>query len=763
MKRIIDYIKNNWVWILLYSLLIIIFFRSFNFSLTSWFIDQWFAFLDITTAINDRLFLWWDKRSFWENQFLFLLDIFEYFIYLILIKIWFIPIYVSWIVKLSIILLIPYLFFINLKWISEWVLGKIISNNYYWVLSFIPIFTLWFFNEEWHILFSQRLNWIMWLLLFYFINKYIFTKKWLLSLFAISFLSIFSFNLFPFFLVFHIFIFLYLVLLVISHKVTLKKVCIWYLLYALITCFSWFNILYLYWTVDLQSSDSIQYANDLKYYVTSNNHIDNLFRWVFHLIWWWTLWWDLLSQTFPYQKHFQNIFFYIVSYISILLFFFLLIKIKIKNIKNKSIFLFFIIVLITSLFISKWNNAPFWDIYLNILEKIQLLNIYRSPANKFMPLFYTVFTFSFFILFTYLSKNIAKKIIYLLFSSYIILSLPLLYTWIFSKSSSFEIPNYYSELNHFFNQNNYNGRVLFLPERNYWKSYSFWAYVNSLNYFNIKNTTFDIWQTLMSSNNVLWNKLLLNSTNFFYKKGNSYNPNDIYQRGKVILDKAGINIKTANNQLINSKVDFVILDNGLSWTFNSIKISNIEKSYYKYLVDNLSWFKRIKTIWNFDVYIKKWILYWNNIFNSNSIKKVNKISPVKYNISIWIKDISLLEQISSFDSDWKIYLSPINKKEDKISFNILDIKYIFKKDIFGWSHNKLNWWANQWSINKKYIIDNYSSDYYTINKDWTININLVVYYLPQSYFYVSMLISIFTFIFSIWFIYFRKYLYKNEK
>ncbi len=50
-------------------------------------------------------------------------------------------------------------------------------------------------------------------------------------------------------------------------------------------------------------------------------------------------------------------------------------------------------------------------------------------------------------------------------------------------------------------------------------------------------------------------------------------------------------------------------------------------------------------------------------------------------------------------------------------------------------------YANQWTIDPDYIKDNYSTDYYTQNPDGSVDLELTLYFKPQSYFYLGLIIS----------------------
>lgn len=758
-ETINNFLKQNYIWLIFLFVLFLLFIRSYNFNWLFWFIDFGFSFLDIKQSILNNLFIWWEKRSFWENHFNFIFDIFEYLLYAFLIILWFPENVTPWILQLVTILLIPILFFINIRFISEIIYKEKLNQNYYWIFAFIPVFTLGFFNEQWHILFSQRYAWIISLILFYFLNKFIYLEKWKIWLLIASLFSIFAFNLFPFFLAFHIFIFFYIIYQILIRKISIKKVIILYLFYWLITFFAWFNILYLYWTLDFSNTDAVKYWSDLKTYVSSNNHLDNLFKWIFQVIWWSTLWWDSLTQTFPYQLYFKNWFYSFFLFFPIIIFLILLFISKFKNKINKSLPYLFILFFLLAIFISKWNNEPFWNIFIDLLNKYELLNIYRSPANKLMPIFFTFFTFSLFIFFIFIKNNYKKYFWILFILYYIIFLIPIFITWFYSKYSFFDLPNDYKNFKEYLND--YEWRVLILPERDYWKKYNFWAYVNSINYFNIKNSTFDIWQTLLSNNNVWLSKNLLNTVNFFNINDNNFNSGDIYQRWYQINNEIEIDIKLANQKLEESKIDFIIYDNNLIWTFNEKNISEKEKSYYNYLLKNITDFKYEKSIWNLDIYKKIWKLNWNNIFNFDKKFNFFKISPVKYNLIFFnILDKNNFYSNNSFDKWWKLYLK--------------NQQGLFKKPLFEDTHHLVYDYANWWTISKdeiiKYVDENYSKElkkegypktldnwqidykYYKLNPDGSIDVELTLYFKPQSYFYLWLIISGTTFVLLIWYL-----------
>ena len=50
-------------------------------------------------------------------------------------------------------------------------------------------------------------------------------------------------------------------------------------------------------------------------------------------------------------------------------------------------------------------------------------------------------------------------------------------------------------------------------------------------------------------------------------------------------------------------------------------------------------------------------------------------------------------------------------------------------------------YANQWTIDPDYIRANYPKEYYKENPDGSIDVRMTLYFKPQSYFYLGLIIS----------------------
>ena len=107
----------------------------------------------------------------------------------------------------------------------------------------------------------------------------------------------------------------------------------------------------------------------------------------------------------------------------------------------------------------------------------------------------------------------------------------------------------------------------------------------------------------------------------------------------------------------------------------------------------------------------------------------------------------------SYHHGWKLYLEqPRNytvrndlKKEMKDEFiNFDNLSYLWRKPIFNNTHTLYNQYANSWTIEQKYLEDNYPTQYFKRNADGSMDLELTLYFAPQNYFYLGLLISVVT-------------------
>ena len=140
-----------------------------------------------------------------------------------------------------------------------------------------------------------------------------------------------------------------------------------------------------------------------------------------------------------------------------------------------------------------------------------------------------------------------------------------------------------------------------------------------------------------------------------------------------------------------------------------------------------------------------------------------KINPTKYLIHFSnLKNKQDLLFFESFHPGWKLYVSRKDPdcissknfvaKEDSIYecsyknnlYEGEEISYLWKKTVFENTHSSFDESFNKWIIDPA-IIKEKPFDY-TKNKDGSINMSLILYFNPQSYFYLGSILSLTVFL-----------------
>lgn len=172
------------------------------------------------------------------------------------------------------------------------------------------------------------------------------------------------------------------------------------------------------------------------------------------------------------------------------------------------------------------------------------------------------------------------------------------------------------------------------------------------------------------------------------------------------------------------------------------------------------------------------------IYSLKSKVMFEKVSNTKYNIGLNVKISDTLSFQDSFDSGWKLSLQPITNNEwchplfyysktrttecesESGSLHRWFSSFSINKPIFDENYQKKDELGNSWNIDAEYIKRNYSSKYYRENSDGSIDIKAVLYFAPQLYFNLGLLISGATALFCIIYLFFNRKkriaLLKNE-
>ncbi len=439
--------------------------------------------------------------------------------------------------------------------------------------------------------------------------------------------------------------------------------------------------------------------------------------------------------------------------------------------ENNKIFYVFLILYLILLFLSFRLTSPFDSINL-LFYKTLTLGLFRSPDKIFVFIpFFTIILF----IYSLQRINLNKKWIMFIYVS-LFLSVSFIFTWWIIKQYLYntnwynqglvKIPQEYYDIQKIINKDEKNNTILSIP----------YSVVNSLNWSNYPKW----WYIGHDLLHLLYNKN--------YISANSY-------------DHGALETKLS-------------LQGFSTWSIETKElIKVIQKFWWRYILNhkdvdkNFLWL----TDWNllkllqekvilkvngnsyFDLYeVNK--NYINALINWLNLK-FQKINPIKYTLNLtlwWEKEI--VSFLQSHNSQWKLYLKPnenaswcktletYNNDWKKVTecehkqefFQWEELSYLYRTPLFENSHQVIYDYANSWTISKQEIIDyvnqNYSDElkkegfpkklanwktdykYYTLNKDWSIDVELTLYFKPQSYFYLGLIISGTTFLLLIWYL-----------
>jgi hypothetical protein len=404
--------------------------------------------------------------------------------------------------------------------------------------------------------------------------------------------------------------------------------------------------------------------------------------------------------------------------------------------KKKRILWVFILIILSIPMVVATNQGIFSNLYGWAYDHVPLFGMFRG-SYKFIQ----IYIFGLTILLVYLLTTIKKiqlKSVLAIFTIVLIIinAFPFFTNKIFRQDSKIqEIPSYYYDAQKFFKKDTSTYRILLLP----------------VQYFAV----FD-WGKISADPEILFNKgLVVRQAGSSEQKSNKI----VLSAYQYLLSKDYQNFEYLMRIL---NVKYVIQRNDFDW------------SYYKdisqppeVISDVLSKYKKVKSFGKLDLYqISDDYL---PLINSNDIA-FQKINSAKYRI--YLKNISDKQDLSfleSFDKNWNLYLKqkPAGRwcqglKEYNISassaehlpkrmiteciakqkfFEGNELFYFYQRPVFDNTHKAVFGYANQWIIDPQFIKQNFSKSYYTENLDGSINIELYLYFKPQSFFNLGLIIS----------------------
>jgi len=426
--------------------------------------------------------------------------------------------------------------------------------------------------------------------------------------------------------------------------------------------------------------------------------------------------------------------------------------------KKKPIFWVLILIILSIPMVVATNQGIFSNLYGWAYDHVPLFGMFRG-SYKFIQ----IYIFGLAVLFAYLLtiiKKIKRKSVLAIFTLVLIIlnSFPFFTNTIFREDSKIQdIPSYYYDAQKFFEKDTSTYRLLLLP----------------VQYFAV----FD-WGKISADPEILFNKgLVVRQAGSSEQKSNKI----VLSAYQYLLNKDYQNFEYLMRIL---NVKYIIQRNDFDW------------SYYKdisqppeVISDILSKYKKIESFGKLDLYqISHDYL---PLINSDDIT-FQKINSVKYRI--YLKNISNQQDLSfleSFDQNWNLYLKqkPTNEwckslKEYNISASSAEhlpksmiteciskqkflegneLSYFYQRPIFDSTHKVVFGYANQWIIDPQFIKQNFSKNYYTDNHDGSINIEVDLYFKPQSFFNLGLIISGGTILGCFGYLIYSSYLKRNKK
>lgn len=302
---------------------------------------------------------------------------------------------------------------------------------------------------------------------------------------------------------------------------------------------------------------------------------------------------------------------------------------------------------------------------------------------------------------------------------------------------SFDIPKEYFEINEkYFKNDEKSFSIISYPNLPY-ESYVWSINKNvddfpQISYFNLcffsKPIIYNGFSFFLDKKNVLFSKL------FAFE--NIFNFEDNFDR-----DLGNLNVR----YIMVRKDFFDVLNPGRKVEYGK---------YYEYFSNNPLYYLREDN--NYFVLFEKKDFH-PLIFSGNTRFKKENQTEYKLNVNN-LRGNQSLSFLESFHDGWQLYIRPISDHFscDKIGEygdriiecnpeNKLlekgDLSYFWEKPIFDNTHRTVFQYANGWIIDSDFIKQSFPEEYYKENSDGSIDINLVLYFKPQTYFYLGFLIS----------------------
>ncbi len=394
-----------------------------------------------------------------------------------------------------------------------------------------------------------------------------------------------------------------------------------------------------------------------------------------------------------------------------------------KDKNQRKLAIFFGIVSLLGITLTTQQSPPFPDLYEWLYKNFPGFNLFRE-ASKFYLItaigYLGLLALSLKLIKDKLYKIKLEKIYFLLciilIASFVYNTKPLINKEIRTMFVSKIIPEDYVK---------FKDKVL--EENNHFRT--FWTPTYSrYGFFNIKNSVVSNTSYLGDTQNMF---------NFDQSKNIEYNLVGVYQKDY------------SNNLFNNSNIKYIVVtirdignDDNFFRFYGEQSNPNIRDWYINEL-DKIDWLEKK------DFGFQELVVYENKdykdriyltqepetIYKDIPDKKVEftQINSAEYKVRISNLDsVVYLNFVETFDLNWKIRVGDFDW------YKVLYDKNYFVEDS---KHTKSEIGFNSFELSKEYIKSNFDKSIYKENPDGSIDIELTLYFKPQSYFYLGIIIS----------------------
>lgn len=438
-----------------------------------------------------------------------------------------------------------------------------------------------------------------------------------------------------------------------------------------------------------------------------------------------------------------------VVYIGLVILAFVLF-IRINTIKHKyAILLLFL--LLAALYVVKGPNPPFSELFMFLYDNVLGFQVFRRPASKIYWLFLFALVVLSMLSVAYFYTKVHLRKLHIFITGFLIISIIIFSIIAINVKGlqTYKIPSVYFDAGNLLEQENAS-KILLLPDLG---GYPVPRYNQNMNYFTGVDFINQIWK---------YPKYTPDKSNWTLNTP---------QRKKI--NELALNIKNKKSICILTKelnISHIILRYDLNEEFYEISELNKLQNALMVNADIL----RVKDYYShgikyFAVFLLKNKCRSNLVFNT--VDQANgfltQASPVLYKLRLnSINKEQNINFLKAYDKNWVIYL---NKEKESLSCfdrnkefskfgNIIfcrnnlamptinEIGFFWRDNYFEDTHKSVYGYANSWKINPEIIRNDLGSEYYGVNKDGSINVNMTIYYKPQLYFYFGLLMSVFVFV-----------------